>query len=74
MGVQRRVDERHDLVDEALATETRRLDRSDGPVQRDGDAVFELLVGFLQDFRRDDVEGAEDILFAVLIEDAPSAA
>ena len=74
MGGQWGVDEGHDLVRQAFAPKAWRLDRSDGPVQGDRHSVFELLVGVLDDIRGDDVESAEDVLLAVLVEDAPSAA
>ncbi len=69
-----RVDKGGDFVNEAFAVETGGLDGADGPIEGDGEAVFELRVGGFEDFGGDVVQGAVDVLFAVLVEDAPGAA
>lgn len=74
VGRKRGVDERRDLVNESLPPEARRLDRPDGPVERDGDTILELLVGFLKNLGGDDVQRAVDVLLAALVEHAPCAA
>ena len=61
-------------MDEPFSAEAGSLDGADGPVERDGDSVFEFFVGFFDYVGGEEVEAAVDVFFAVFVEEAPCAA